>query len=256
MIILNYLLATSLVVISAVKTADLFIKSDQALFKIQSQFIDQTRNLLKKDNQNGSISLMAALFTSLLSLLLVFYISKMKIEYREAVYRKESYLCFGYLNRQSEKYITEMSRFNLGLAAAYSAQASGVATAQAAAIFRALVVARNIRHFYYLKTFAGNKYCRLPQTYSYLKNAPFKMTSNLALVTNVDETSIMRQKKWSYQYYKDPSGIRLKKSFCLKSEFRAENAFSPNTKYLSSEIQIVGLSNSKCFFGASSSPPS
>ncbi|MDD4972803.1 MAG: hypothetical protein PHY93_00550 [Bacteriovorax sp.] len=258
MIILNYLLAISLVILSVVKTADIFIQSDKALGKIEAQFVDQTRGLLKSpdNDEKGNISLTAAVLTTILSLLLLFFIAKMKIEYREAIYRKDSYLCFHYLNRQTEKYITEMAIFNWALTAAFAAQGSGVATAEAIEVFKALTIARNIRHFYYLKKLAINKYCQLPETYSYLKNTPFKIQANLALITNPDETSIIRQKKWSYLYYKWPTGIRLKKSFCLKSEFQMEDAFIPNTTYTSSEIQIAGLSSLKCFSGPSSSPSS
>lgn len=263
MIILNYLLAISLVILSVVKTADLFIQSDKSLGKIEAQFVNHTRSLLKpsssrstKNDEKGNISLTAAVLTALLSLLLLFFITKMKIDYREAVYRKESYLCFHYLNRQTEKYIREMAKFNWSLRAAYIAQNSGAATAEAAVIFKALTMARNVRHFYYLKTLARNQYCPLLETFSYLKNTPFKIQSSLALLTNVDETSIMRQNKWSYLYYKNPTGIRLKKSFCLRSDFQMEGVFIPNQTYASSEIATAGLSSLKCLSGPSSSPSS
>jgi hypothetical protein len=251
MIILNYLLAISLVILSVVKTADIFIQSDKALGKIEAHFVDQTKNLLKtsKNAEKGNISLTAAVLTALLSLLLLFFITKMKIEYREAVYRKDSYLCFHYLNRQTEKYITEMAIFNWSLRAAFAAQGSVVATAEAAEVFKALTIVRNIRHFYYMKKLASNKYCQLPETFSYLKNTPFQIQANLALITNIDETSIMRQNKWSYLYYKRPAGIRLKKSFCLKSEFQMEDVFIPKVTYTSSEVQIAGLSSLKCLSG-------
>jgi hypothetical protein len=144
MIILNYLLAISLVILSVVKTADIFIQSDKALGKIEAHFVDQTKNLLKtsKNAEKGNISLTAAVLTALLSLLLLFFITKMKIEYREAVYRKDSYLCFHYLNRQTEKYITEMAIFNWSLRAAFAAQGSVVATAEAAEVFNALTIVR------------------------------------------------------------------------------------------------------------------
>jgi hypothetical protein len=253
MFILNYLLAISLVILSVVKTADLFIQSDIALGKIEAKFVAQTKKLLKSPNndEKGNISLTAAVLTVLLSLLLLFFITKMKIDYREAVYRKESYLCFHYMNRQTEKYIKEMAIFNWSLSAAFAAQSSGVATAEAVEVFKALTIVRNIRHFYYLKKLASNKYCHVPETYSYLKNTPFRIQVNLALITNIDETSIMRQKKWSYQYYKIPTGIRLKKSFCLKSEFQMQDVYFPNASYTSSEIQMAGLSSLKCFSGPS-----
>jgi hypothetical protein len=254
MIILNYLLAISLVILSVVKTADLFIQSDKALGKIQSQFIDHTKSLLK--NEKGNISLTAAVLTALLSLLLLFYVTKMKIEYREALYRKDSYLCLRFINEQTKNYITEMAIFNWALRAAFAAQGSIIATAEAVEVFKGLTIARNIRHFYYLAKLSRNKYCHLPETAFYLKNTPFKIKSNLSLLTNIDETTIMRQKKWTYMYYQNPAGIRLKKSFCLKSEFQMEDVFIPKTTYTSSEVQIKDLSSLKCFSGLWSSPSS
>lgn len=253
MIILNYLVAISLVILSVVKTAGIFIQSDKTLEKIQTQFVDRTRSLLKssKNNEKGNISLVAAILTALLSLLLIFYTTKMKINYREAKYRKESYLCFHYMNIQTEKYIKEMAAFNWSLRTAFLAIGSVVATAEALEVFRALNIARDIRHFYYLKKLANNKYCKLPETISYLKNTPFRILPNLALQTNIDKTSIMRQNKWSYLYYKNPTGIRLKKSFCLKSEFQMKNVFIPNTTYSSKEVQMADSSSLKCFSGSS-----
>ena len=258
MIILNYILSLSIVLLSVVKTADLFSKSDKALLKIEEQFIEKTRSLHQTHlkNEKGSISLTAAILTIILSLVLLFYVTKMKIEYREAVYRKESYLCFFFLNRQTQLYINEMTKFNWSLSAAFIAQGSVVATSEAIEVFKLLVMARNIRHFYYLKKLATNKYCQLPETFSFLKNTPFKTQANLALITNIDETSIMRQKKWSYLYYKNPIGIRIKKSFCLKSTFQMENIYYPKTKYTSAEVPMVDLPSLKCFSGLSLSPPS
>lgn len=253
MMILNYLMAISLIILSVVKTTDLFIQSNKKLEKIELLFINQTRDLLKSSkNEKGNISLIAALFTTLLSFLLYFYMIKMKIEFQEAKYRSDSYLCFKYLNQETKKYINEMAFYNWSLRAAFSAQASGIATAEAIQIFKSLTSIRNTRHFYYLKKLSKNKYCQLPETFSYLKNAPFKTQFNMALITNIDETTIIRQKKWSNIYYKKPLGIRLKKSFCLKSEFQIENIFTPNISNSLKEIPVAGLSNLKCLAGLSS----
>ena len=258
MYILNYLMAISLLIISVAQTTEFFIKSNKMLEKIEHQFVDQTKNLLKPatNNEKGSISLLAAILTLILSLIFIFYITKMKIEYREAVYRKESYLCFQYMNKKTIAYIGEMAKFNWALSAAYIAQFSAVATAEAIEAFKALVLARNIRHFNYIKNLATNKYCKIPETISYLKNIPFKTKETYALSTNINETTSMRQSKWTYQYYKLPKGIRLKNSFCLKSNFQMKNAFFPNLKFTSQEFQMTGLSSSKCLPGSSSSPPS
>ena len=262
MIILNYLLALTLVILSVVKTADLFVQSDKVLEKIEARFVDQTKNLLQKSNkspnldQKGSISLTASVLTTLLSLLLLFYITKMKINYQEAVYRKDSYLCFHYLNRQTEKYIKEMAIFNWSLRTAYLIQNSGLASAESIAAIKGLILARNIRHFFYIKNMTRNQYCHIPETVPFLRNIPFKTQTNFTLITNNDETSIIRQKKWNYRYYKQPIGIRLKKSFCLISQFEMNGPFIPKTSYAESESNLEDLSNLKCSSGLSLSPSS
>jgi hypothetical protein len=253
--ILSYLLGFSLVLLSAVQTADLFIRSDRALQKIEIEFVDYTKLLLKtpKNKQKGSLTLAAALITALLSLTLLFFVTKMKIEYKEALYRKESYLCFHYLNVKTQKYIDEMAYFNVALTAAYLALHSAVATAEAMEAFKALILSRNIRHFVYIKSLIQNSNCKKLEGQNFLKNTPFKIQPNFALITKSDETSIVRQKEWSITYFKRPSGIRLKKSFCLKSHFSISSAYLPQTLVDSTEIPIVVLSSSNCFSGALSS---
>lgn len=252
--ILNYILAMSLVLLSAVKTADLFIQSDRALNKLQDKFTKTTRELIAPSK--GNISLTAAILTVILSSLLLFYVSKMKTEYTEAVYRKDSYLCAAYLNIQTEKYIKEMSIFNLSLRAAFLARSSVISGVSGEVVWKGLTLSRNIRHFNYMRKISKNKFCLLPETVSYLTNTPFKIQKTLNLETNIDETSIVRENQWTYTYYKKPKGIRLKKSFCLKSTFEIENAFTPNTTHQSEEMMIKVSSSLKCLSGPSSSPPS
>ncbi len=253
--ILSYLLGFSLVLLSAVQTADLFIRSDRALQKIEIEFVEYTKLLLKtpKNKQKGSLTLAAALITALLSLTLLFFVTKMKIEYKEALYRKDSYLCFHYLNVKTQKYIDEMANFNVALTAAYLALHIAVATAEATEAFRVLILTRNIRHFVYINSLIQNSNCKKLEGQNFLKNTPFKIQPNFALITKSDETSIVRQKEWSNTYFKRPSGIRLKKAFCLKSYFSIYSAYLPQTKVNLTEIPIVDLSSSNCFSGALSS---
>lgn len=254
MIILNYLIALSLIIISVAKTADLFITSDRALTKTQDRFVAKTHDLHK--NEKGSISLIAAIFTTILSALFMFYLIKMKVEYKEALYRKESYLCFHYLNVETQKYIKEMSVFNWALRSAFVAKDTVVNGVSGEILFKALTLSRNARHFNYLKKIAKNKFCKVPETISYLKNTPYKIQLTGMLETNIDETTIVRQNQWVNVFYKKPEGIRLKKSFCLKTKFQMEGAFSSSSKIETSEVEIKDLSSLKCFFGSSSSQES
>lgn len=258
MSILNYLMALSLVLLTVVKTAGLFIESNRALESLQDRLVKSTREKIAPPppparlGERGSISLTACLLTVLLSSLLLFYITKMKIEYAEAVYRKTSYLCMGYLNVQTKKYIKEMALFNWSLRSAYAARNTVVGGVAGTVLLKALTMARNARHYNYMRKLALNKYCRLPETSSYLKNTPFKINKTLGLITNIDETSLVRETKWDYTVTISPKDIRLKKAFCLKSSFHISDAFFPNPTYQSEEMALVDLSNLKCFFGASS----
>jgi hypothetical protein len=250
MIILNYILATCLVILSVVKTADLFIKSDQSLRTLQTKFTKTTKDLIS--SEKGSISLTAALLSVILCSLLFFYITKMKIEYAESKYRKDSYLCSRYLNVQTIKYIKEMSVFNWSLRSAYAAKSTIVNGVSGEILWRAITTARNFRHLIYIKKLVANKYCQINESRSYLSNLPFKNTSSLKLETNIDETTIVRENKWTSTFYKNPNGIRLKNSFCIKTIFLIKNAFLPRPSFQSNEISIGGLSNLKCLYGSSS----
>lgn len=237
--ILSYLLSCTLIILTFTKSAELFIRADRQLKAQREQFITETRK--KLFNRQGSISLVASLFTALLSLLLLFYVTKLKIEYQEALYRKESYVCFHYLNLQTERYIKEMAGFNWSLRAAFISNAK--------ALLESLVLARNLRHWYYLKNFQLNRYCHAFEGAPYLKNLPLKTQPNLALATNIDQTSMMRVNNWTNYYRKTPRQIRLAKSFCLEAKFQMQNAFIPSLRSQLREIPLLDSANLKCLSG-------
>lgn len=249
--ILTYLLALSLTVISVVKTTELFHLSDKKLGEIKSDFIKQTRDM--HSNQKGSITFVAVLFVLIVSALLYFYVGKMQIEYKEAVYRKDSYLCFRFLNKKTESYINEMAKFNIALRAAFLAKSTVVDAGAGEVAFRALIYTRNARHFYYLKELVSNNYCEKSDSLNYLTQLPFQTNTSGTLETNIDETTLVRSNQWTSTIYKVPRGIRLKKSFCLKTEFQIKGAFFPNLKMSSEEVPVEDTSSLKCLSGSQSS---
>jgi hypothetical protein len=194
---------------------------------------------------------MAVLLTLMISSLLIFFAYKFKIELNEARYRKDSYLCFQYLNVETQNYVTDMAKFNWGLRTAYAAIFTVVATAQAKAIHQGIVIARNIRHIYYIKNLISNKYCKNAiSNFSYLKNLPFETNQAYILNTNIDATSKLRENEWTTTYYKTPNGVRFKNTFCLKATMTAEGAFNPDFKIKTSEISMRGFSQLKCLSGS------
>lgn len=249
--ILTYLIALSLTVISVVKTTELFYLSDKSLNSVQSDFIKKTRSL--HNNQKGNITYIAILFVLVVSAMLYFYVSKMKIEYKEAQYRNDSYLCFRFLNKKTEGYIADMARFNMALRTAFASKNTVINGASGELVFRGLVYARNARHFYYLKQLATNNYCEKSDSLSYFSQLPFQTDGAGVLQTNIDETTKLRTAEWTSVIYKTPKGIRVRKSFCLKTHFKIEGAFFPNLKMNSEEIPVEGISSLKCLSGSPSS---
>lgn len=249
--ILTYLIALSLTVVSVVKTTELFHLSDEKLNDLQKDFVQKTQEL--HGNQKGNITFAAIVFVLIISSLLYFYVFKMQIEFREAVYRKESYLCFRFLNKKTESYIGDMAKFNNALRAAFAAKNTVVNGVSGEVIFRGLVYTRNARHFYYLKQLVANDYCDKSDSLNYLNQLPFITNLSGSLETNIDETTKVRTKQWASVIYKIPSGIRLRKSFCLKTEFQMEGAFFPNLKTKTEEIPLTDMSSLKCLSGSQSS---
>jgi hypothetical protein len=249
MMILDYLLAISLILVSVVKSTDLFILSDKKLSKVQSHFIKQTRSL--HHNSKGSVSLVAAVLVTILSAYFLFLLTKMKLEYKEALYRKKSYLCFHFLNTETEKYINEMAYFNWSLRSAFLTKNTINDGVSGEVVFQALKNTRNTRHYLYLKKMASNQYCHLPETLSYLKSLPFLTHFNGSLITQIDETTLPRQHTWSTFIHFFPNGIRSSKAFCLKSTFHIQNEFVPNLQKETSEIATKDLQLLKCSFGYS-----
>lgn len=244
--ILTYILTFSLLIMSGIKVADAFLWADKSLTDKRLKFVEDT----KKSHNGGNITLMAALMTLMISALLMFFAYKFKIELKEARFRKDSYLCFHYLNIQTENYFSDLVKFNWALRTAFAATFSVVATAEAKAAWDALKIARNARHVYYIKTLVSNQYCKgkisnLP----YLQKQPFETNRAYLLSTELDGTAKLKEEQWKITYYQNPEGIRFNKSFCLEVEMSADGAFLPNFKIKTQEISMAGFSQLKCLSG-------
>lgn len=249
--ILTYIIALSLTVASVAQTTGLFYQSDRKLQEIQQNFIQKTRDLHK--NEKGSMTFVAITLVLIISAMFYFYITKMSIEYKEAVYRKDSYLCQRFLNQTTKSYIGQISKFNSALRTAFAARNTLVNGISGEVVFRGLVYARNARHFYYLKQLVDNKYCSPDNSAAYLSNLPFETLATGMLETNIDETTKIRKAQWTNVIYRNPSGIRLKKSFCLKTSFQVKGAFFPDLKMNSEEVPVGGMSSLRCLSGVQSS---
>lgn len=244
--ILGYILSFSILITSVIKVTGVLIHLDKKMNSQVSRFTTETKSL--HNNQKGSLTLAGALFALMISALLLFFTLKYKTELKEVRYRKDSYLCFHYLNIQTENYIKDMAKFNIAIRSAFAAQLALGHTARAA--LEAAVLTRNARHFYYVKNLVKNSWCKgHTQSLSWIKNFPFEITPAFTLVTNIDQTAKLRKNKWKITHYKNPSGIRLKKSFCLTADMSAQSAFFPDFKIKTAEVPMAGLSKLKCSSG-------
>jgi hypothetical protein len=167
----------------------------------------------------------------------------MQTEYREAQYRKRSYLCFKYLISQTEGYISQMTKLNWALRSAYAAQLSGVATEESVVIFKGLVLYRNGLHLSYMKNLIQNNYCSFPETKDFVKNPPYKVKNVFVLDTSIDETTRIRAPIWKNTITMIPKNIRVSHIFLLSAKFSINNPFLPNLKYVSEEIGKKVLPN-------------
>lgn len=249
--ILVYIMSFSVLITSGIYVSEAIIKADEKLHEKQQVFIKKTRSFhQKQNNDKGNITITALALTLIISLFFSYLALKMKVELKEVHYRKDSYLCFGYLNAETKKYINDMGKFNWGLRTLYAAQFSGIATAKAKIAFDAAKIARDIRHFSYVKNLLHNKYCKSKtDSLSFIKNFPFEMNRLFMLVTNIDATTILRKQQWKNTIYKNPAGIRLAKSFCLQASYQAKSAMTPDLKIETSEYPIKGFSKLKCSSG-------
>lgn len=208
---------------------------------------------MKKNNQRGSISLLGALLTTILSLFLLFLVLKMQVEYREAINRKKTYLCFKYLTHETENYISLMTKFNWAVRTAFLAQASVIASKEAKITFESLVKMRNLSHISYMKNLLKNNYCSYPESGTFVKNTPYKTLSMFLLETNKDQTTKLKAREWKNTIVMKPNKIRSSHIFGIAADFSLDGEFLPNFHYKSKEVGIKALLNLNPLFGSQSS---
>ena len=253
--IITYLISFSILIVSVIKMTDTVLSLDQKHQKIKEEFVQKTRSTLSKiKNDKGNMTIMGAMLTFILSGFIIFLIYKHDLELKESKYRKESYLCMTYLNIETEKYVSAMSKFNWVFRGLFISLAAGVNTPQIKLIIESTKKIRLARHIAYLKNLKSNKFCNsFELSLSYLSHLPYKTNNLLYLETEFDESTILGEKKWTVILFKKPKGIRLKKSFYLKTYFSLESSFSSNLKVETSEIPIVDLSDLNSLSGQPSS---
>ncbi len=246
--LLAHIVAISLLITSVIQVADAFLELDKNLIKHTDSFIKQTKNTLTNDK--GHFSFVAVLFLFIISGLLNFYVLKNNLLIKETRFRKDSYLCMKYLNRETSNYLVEMNQLNRIFRALFLAYSTGVSAAKIKLAVEATKKIRLIKHLNYIKRITINPYC--PEKYMsahYLKNFPYETSLITQLKTQIDETTSLRKNLWTTTILKNPKNLRRKKAFCLKTTFTVKSNFDTSIKIKEEEIPLGGFQSWKCSFG-------
>lgn len=246
--LLTQIIAISLLITSVIHVTDVFLELDTKLTTHVDSFTKQTKQTLL--NNKGNFSYIAVLFLFIVSGLLNFYTLKNNLMIKETRYRKDSYLCMKYLNQETNKYIVEINQFNRIFRALFIAYASGVSIAKIKLAIEITKKIRLVKHLSYLKKLNFNSYCpEKKMSIQYLLNFPYETIALSQLRTQVDETIKLRKNQWTTSIIKSPSGIRIKKAFCLRTSFHLKSNFDLNAKIKEEEISMLGFQSWKCSFG-------
>lgn len=239
---INYIFAIFIFITSATSLADLFLLAQKKTQAENREFIKQTQKKLNEYNQSGIGTILGISLTLIFSLLFYFFLLVQKTEYNELVYRKNTYLCFNFLDKKTRNYISNISKYNIALRAIALASASGVLTEEAQAAKNVLIATRSILHFSYLKNIVTAPYCHMTDSKDYLKNFPYELEITGALSTNVvDETTILKEENWKNTIGHLSSGIRLSKNFVLNAEYSLSSVFSSTPQVSIKEINNLAL---------------
>ncbi len=253
--ILTYLLSLSILIVSVIKMTDTMLELNRRHEKVKVEFVNKTKSLHNPlANQKGNMTLMGAALAIILSGLLLFFVKKHALELKEANYRKESYLCMAYLNRETENYVRDMAKFNWLFRSLFISLAAGVNVPQVKLVIESTKWIRQSRHLLYLKNLKLNSYCKSSlMSMNYLLHLPYQTNQLVTLKTSLDETTLLGNKTWISFVIKPPIGIRLKNAFCLKTKFQLESVFSSRITKQTSENPMQDLSALNCLSGPPSS---
>jgi hypothetical protein len=240
--ILNHLIAISLVIISAGSLAEIYIKSENSN-KLQSkQFKELTYKKLNNFNKNkGFSTFMGITFTLLFSSFFVLYLKVSHYRYNELVNRKETYLCFSHYHQALENYISNNSRINLGFLALNITSATVVLSPEAETTRRSLLVLQKLIHLSFLKKISSIPECTIAQKSTFMLNLPYQTISGLMLKNDIDGSSIIRANKWNLKIVKNNLKIRNSSFFYLKVNYKLKNKYQGFIQSNLKEIRSMDL---------------
>lgn len=232
--ILNYIFSISVIVMSAIGLVDIYILSNKKLEKIEQKFITDTKALLI--NKKGNLSIFFGLILLMLTALFTLLSLKMKSDYNYANYRKESYLCYRFLNINTENYINTVNKLNVAIDVALAAIFfTGTNT-----LWIAAKKALDSYHNFMILQFKNSKYCSTLDALTYFKNFPYKIKGPfMQLELSNEGTAQLKEKKWTSFILKKSNGFSKKKAFCLKRTWELENAYFAKPKFSDQEIGVL-----------------
>lgn len=226
----------SLIVLLLTKSVGLF---NHMQLNIHHQMRDFETKTLKYhlNNKKGSITLFGIVLLTIFSGFLLVTLKIMQKEFMEAKYRKEAYLCFIYQDQTYRKYFKEMIRFNQVIATTYAAQFIPLAGKAAKIAYEAEILARNLRHFYYLKKFLVNDYCKvIEHTNPFLRNLPFETNANIMLRTDLFGLADIKEKPIEINFHYFGKEFRKLPQFKLRANYTFDHRLSTYMKVSTEEL--------------------
>lgn len=226
----------SLIVLLLTKSVGLFNHMQLNIHNQMRAFEVKTKNY-HVNNNKGSITLFGLILLTIFSGFLLATLMVMKKEFMEAKYRKEAYLCFIYQDQTYRKYFKEMIRFNQVIATTYAAQVLPLAGQAAKVAYEAEIIARNLRHLYYLKKFLVNDYCKvIEHTNPFIRNLPFETNANIMLRTDPFGLADIKEKPVEINFYYVGKEFRKLPQFKLKANYSFDHRLSTYIKVSTEEL--------------------
>lgn len=199
-------------------------------------------------NNRGEVSLIGLIVTIFIFTGFLISVLKMQETNIQIKNRATTYLCFKFILKRTEQYISKMAKLNLAIAGLTGTKFIPLVSVESEALRKAAKISQNILHISYLKNLVKNHYCKLPQTSSLIINLPYQTNKMAVLKRKIDGTVPIQRKEWKiYLPSKD-------KKFILVGNYQLKNKFSPKPILKTWENRITDLQNFRPSSGFSSLP--
>ena len=175
--------------------------------------------LLKLINkrQEGNTTISGMLICLMISSTILYDIFKLYQNQKSLLNRSQLYLCFKYLDINTESYIKNITIGNYSIQAINISAIINPATTNAS---RAIIQqVQQIAHYSYLKKILSNKYCSTLQAASFIKNTPYLTNAIGVLKRNKFGVTITKQNIWNIYILGQEQKILVKGVYTLDGPY-------------------------------------